>query len=105
MTQHTRHTPGPWSCTTGLVPRVFSADKKSVCGVHKNRSQSEIEANARLIVAAPEMLEGLEEAFDELTTLLFDNAKARTMSEAEKEVENNPTVIMLRALIAKAKGG
>lgn len=50
-----QHTPGPWKVVTfGMV--VESADGVRVCETHA----TDREANARLIAAAPELLEALE---------------------------------------------
>ena len=57
-----KHTPGPWKTTKESTRNQFvtdtkirSADDSVVCVLHCNG-----EANARLIAAAPEMLEALE---------------------------------------------
>lgn len=53
------HTPGPWTRTVckneGYVSVISGADDSGVCEVHG-------EANARLIAAAPTMLEALQQA-------------------------------------------
>ena len=63
----TEHTPGPWRKTAGYI-----ASNKGVVAVYvpsrgsimhwadDNAASSELEANARLIAAAPELLEALE---------------------------------------------
>ena len=50
----TKHTPGPWlyNDTTAQVHRLHSATIAEVCNHDMNR-----EANARLIAAAPDLLE------------------------------------------------
>jgi len=58
-------TPGPWRFTLGGLPRVISADGTTICGVHRigrhtgNHSVAAVEANGRLIAAAPELYAAL----------------------------------------------
>lgn len=62
------HTPGPWSFDHDWrrFPTIFGADKKKVATIEKdgfpakNVRTAAQEANARLIAAAPELLEALE---------------------------------------------
>lgn len=63
----TKHTPGPWHCRPygdSFVATCGNADKRvAYCyAVFEDRSKDEAEANARLIAAAPELLEALEKA-------------------------------------------
>ena len=84
--QH-KFTPGPWTAKpfdrTWVV--CFGGDEYLIGGVHLNR-----EANARLIAAAPELLEALKDAY-------------------ELMLGNGPRINILRAkafdAIAKATGG
>jgi hypothetical protein len=82
----TQHTPGPWAVTEGYLwrgiraPSRVIADMRIVGGVVEN----EVQANARLIAAAPDMLAAL--------MLAEQNATDRTALAA------------IRAAIAKAKG-
>jgi len=61
----TKHTQGPWTYATHqghtLVETVEPA--KTVCNVYGNTTDAK-EANARLIAAAPEMLEALKAVTD-----------------------------------------
>lgn len=65
----TQHTPGPWRiANTNFRPKVFAADDRLIadCANIHRRTQDEMEANARLITAAPDMfvaLEGLIQSF------------------------------------------
>ncbi len=63
------HTPGPWTTGRGMFEAIMAADDSLVCrlstvdyrtGKQINRSSGEDLANARLIAAAPRMLEALE---------------------------------------------
>lgn len=58
-TKHTPHTPGPWH-TGGRGDRIiYAADGYAVASatVFHNQHDGQLEANARLIAAAPELLE------------------------------------------------
>ena len=99
------HTPGPWTLETvktssGLCHKVgpfpYRRDRQAHACVyvdHPNGSQfdQELEANARLISAAPELLEALEDAL----TQLEDYEEA-----ISGEKYNSP---LINAAIAKAK--
>lgn len=78
--QH-KFTPGPWTAKpfdrTWVV--CFGGDEYLIGGVHLNR-----EANARLIAAAPELLEALKDAYP--------------------YIDNNHLRQRIGAVIAKAEG-
>lgn len=58
----TKHTPGPWIWRNGFLTSLFQG-KLDTATILENSEQVElIEANSRLISAAPEMLEALENA-------------------------------------------
>ena len=68
----TQHTPGPWThkATASLGPQyaVYGESDRTgrdVAVVYNNGNEAE--ANARLIAAAPELLEALEKAADWLS--------------------------------------
>lgn len=90
----TQHTPGPWHVSKASPTRVIESGPRgnSIAKMGLNLgvcSQGEAESNARLIAAAPELLEALQEMIncyaDELP-----NGKER------------PVVREARAAIAKA---
>lgn len=101
-----KHTPGPWSFTAaGRVMSdrysqpfgVVEAGKKNlICGCFGDVAGGETtaEANARLIAAAPELLEQLRIVTDDLEKVL----RARGFRD-------DPKVLAARAIIAKAEGG
>lgn len=76
----TKHTPGPWfACCTERTPHfVFSeSSEKTICGICNNDPKDskyellekvltieEARANAKLIAAAPELLEALQNAIN-----------------------------------------
>jgi hypothetical protein len=58
-----KHTPGPWvfdedECSEIPALHLYCADSKNP--FHGSRSEEELKANARLIAAAPELLEALQ---------------------------------------------
>jgi hypothetical protein len=67
------HTPGPWGYTLGQVMRVTTRDGGCVAGVHRiggftGRGDPAVwGANARLIAAAPDLLDACQAAAFELT--------------------------------------
>lgn len=102
----TEHTPGPWEPTfnpkrdntevCSIMDMGGDPDTGYVADVYRNYvgskiPESEYQANARLIAAAPELLEALEAMLDERGALC-------------REPENEAETIALAA-IAKAKGG
>jgi hypothetical protein len=99
MTQS--HTPGPWSCdgaeTETHACRVFGPNGwllATTFGEIFNYSNEEAEANARLIAAAPDLLEKSEKLY---ATLMF-----KDFLKTHPEINN--AMIELNAAIAKAGG-
>lgn len=95
MMENANHTPGPWE-TFSLRDgsrNVIAGQTRFICQFShcdSNVCRGEQEANGRLIAAAPELLQGLEEmlALVEMS-IPFDGPQQRKA----------------RAAIAKAKGG
>jgi hypothetical protein len=65
----TQHTPGPWVYKGGETTTIREADGSMICqmkfltgphGLGGRRSNDEVDANARLIAAAPDMLAELQ---------------------------------------------
>ena len=56
-----KHTPGPWRPSCGMF--VHAANNEFVA-VAKGNDDETVEANARLIAAAPDMLAALQDAYD-----------------------------------------
>ena len=89
-----KHTPGPWVANTLWTVVNIRAAGGSVCNVPRNCALSDdIEANARLIAAAPELLEALKRVLDdegiaisrpdfELARAAIDKATSSTPSSA-----------------------
>jgi hypothetical protein len=97
MTQYVQHTPGPWSINRSVDKRSGwhvrggeklkdAAKAPSICRLSVNGHPDDVQANAHLLAAAPELLEALEEAL--------------IMAEAGLEFRSEKA----RHLIAKAKG-
>jgi len=100
----TQHTPGPWVLHEGKTA-VNGADGHLVasCGSLPYRNKWDEEANARLIAAAPELLEALilaEVQFDSFYTATMTNAKSRDENRALKKL----ALEGIRSVIAKARG-
>lgn len=117
----TKHTPGPWKTEDRRYLITDAPDEGSigvyaggfwiadVHGAHVGpKSRDEADANARLIAAAPELLEALE--------ALLQNAENKAVyisileykecfdSEGNAIAEYSPEMDKARAAIAKAKG-
>ena len=108
----TQHTPGPWLFRTaptsaGLCHIVSAADWRGAfiygdgirIGVDDALPKAqELAANARLIAAAPDLLEALE------AILPFIPRTSASEGGASKYSENVKAADMVRAAIAKARG-
>jgi hypothetical protein len=100
-----KHTPGPWSVSPPWMgfSVINGSDDKMVFAIaagspEEKRPDDECEANARLIAAAPEMLEALKVLLDEYLSLV--NSGDCGFWDAEKD----GFVINARAVITKAEG-
>lgn len=94
----TQHTLGPWKCTM-KGSRVFIDSKAKLSIACLDRTQKispETEANARLIAAAPELLDACIRAHD---FTWVDGCSAQSLMRGIREMQSD-----LRAAIAKAKG-
>ena len=89
------HTPGPWEAHFEEAIRVKNKDGTVAIAtnlhLHGRRDISEVEANARLIAAAPELLEALQ--------FLLSSYKAQV-----PDAENCSDVYDAEQAIAKARG-
>lgn len=98
----TKHTPGPWVAVAHYVRTPLDAqgggwmvaDCRDV-----SLPREQVQANAHLIAAAPELLEALEQAFD-FPPDFFD----RSDDELEQITVSGRHLRMVRAAIAKATG-
>lgn len=100
----TEHTPGQWVATWSDVPHssigegwTVDGEEHSICCLDGPRNVNE--ANARLIAAAPDLLEALEQAYD----LLEKVAPYIEPLHAEQAMLLSATPTKMRAAIAKAR--
>ena len=91
------HTPGPWHVTKGPAAREIRADDGPyIASVYDIAvTYGERNANARLIAAAPELLDAARLAVD---------AIGQTRDDFGLKVELEKAYLALRAAIAKAEG-
>lgn len=93
-----KHTPGPWQSTKckavvksadywAIIEEGDESAAWAIAEIDCDREAAE--ANAKLIAAAPELLAACEAAF----------------SDYQSDTFQQPTEALLRAAIAKAKGG
>ena len=106
---NTQHTPGPWEFKTKWCDQVVSNDGCICIPTDFNakgisRSIFERRKNARLIAAAPELLDAVRVA--ENTVRHYANLHAAKGPEgAEKAARNTELADQMTAAIAKAEGG
>ncbi len=96
-----QHTPGPWEATRGYNPQI-RAGETFICSPMATRDSiggmqiGEIAANARLIAAAPDLLEAAQ-----FVMRCIESPHPGTLERvADRTIAENK----LRAAIAKAKG-
>ena len=58
-----QHTPGPWRATQGQLGSIVlvGVNGRAVAKIFRDGNRDDFEANARLIAAAPELLEAAQE--------------------------------------------
>lgn len=94
MTNQTKHTAGPWTLRGKLTVAVIRHPKDHiVCNVRNEITgfepageRAEQEANARLIAAAPELLEALKKLHESLPTDLTDGQCHAACIKAKKAI-------------------
>lgn len=85
------HTPGPWTLNGRTVlGECFTGELRSICDSVRGGDPTQANANARLIAAAPELLEALEQIIGDLPS---------RRDWLDPEVEN-----VAREAIRKARG-
>ena len=99
----TEHTPGPWEAqlaTGDLVPSVITQNGDGIAEVYNfNPHDSSVAvANARLIAAAPEILEALKLCFE-----VIDQVTAENMADFIGVDRVTTAWQTARAIIAKAE--
>lgn len=97
----TQHTPGPWHARVhSTYSHIWGPDgtKRGCIGsvnLHGDTSREEREANARLIAAAPELLEALRRAWALVDSQIRCNAPTENAIKLAADI---------RAAIARAEG-
>ena len=74
-----KHTPGPWRMHGELI----NSDKREIAEVRDFKSNTETGANARLIAAAPELLEIVKAYRNLLKTMAHTEGEVRTFQHIE----------------------
>src|SRR5688572_24362975 len=107
MTEHAKHTPGPWIQDEGNplcigVPKSwYPAQVYNIVTVleggpdYTDECNQEAGANARLIAAAPDLLEALRAAHGELYLL------GRDLAEIDSGWRRQPTALLNDEVVAK----
>ena len=85
-----KHTTGPWNVPFREFTKIKAANGAHIATCHKLTNLVNLEANSRLIAAAPDLLDALVQFVDE-----FEGCYA----------DGEPAMIKARAAIAKATGG
>lgn len=78
-----KHTPGPWTHEgqgdiTGIEDNGFGRGPVDVCSVYLRTVEGRHEANARLIAAAPDLLEALKQAREYIAACIHSHAETVT---------------------------
>lgn len=95
------HTPAPWLIAPHESRRVVRADGRSIawCGTYP---EDEAIANARLIAAAPDLLDALRAV---LAAERFSARSPETVQQAEAKLDHiRAAAVKADAAIAKAEG-
>ena len=93
--ENTKHTPGPWEVQIGIDPTGFAC--YFIGRISRPFiSRAEEEANARLIAAAPDLLEALEYAY---SLIVGDLGDRRYLGSREDIIADK-----IEKAISKAKG-
>ena len=102
----TKHTPGPWKINQTTLYRgeemISDESGQFIAGI-SNRDESE--ANAKLIAAAPEMLDALKAVYDLIDSgvLVRDTSKDDDFAYFTKQsVKINNAVVLMNKAIEKA---
>lgn len=91
-----RHTPGPWSLdvTRAIFGKDFTGQWKAIVDRVRGGSPTQADANARLIVAAPELLEEL---------IRLTNESSGFLSMAAASTHGYTNIAVLRERISNAQ--
>ncbi len=89
-----KHTPAPW--TSNKVGVVYGPSESIVCFLRGYYGSEEAEANAKLIAAAPDLLDSLRILYEETADYIRLNHLG--------DVHHNRSMQYARDTIAKAEG-
>jgi hypothetical protein len=95
-----KHTPGPWILDLGVSSNVVLIDSNATNGAVGEIVDCRNRADARLIAAAPELLEALVELSKSFVDTYFDDPRSDEEIDGHQEFWENKA----RAAIAKATG-
>lgn len=93
MANETKHTPGPWQNDDTLKYNQRHCIRHNgliialICKSAMDRTEQDAEANARLIAAAPELLEACTAAWQEQLTSNHTAETHRKLSEAIRKAQ------------------
>jgi hypothetical protein len=96
MTTQATHTPGPWKEKRKLA--IYSADDEPICAVFPAETEGQSAADARLIAAAPDLLEALKVT----VWSLFKHQPPRAPQDPSTDASH--ALAIASAAIAKAEG-
>ncbi len=102
----TKHTPGPW-VSGGCVVWQENGDQIADLSLAM-RKPEETEANTRLVTAAPDMLEALEDMFGAVANARgeeFERSRGNHREADRHAVKLDERIKKARAAFNKAKGG
>lgn len=104
-----KHTKGPWKVSTGYIfgdqenlMRDWNGDNPLICSLFTHISEENTKANAKLIAAAPEMLQVLKETFDILDGVLGDTDPQIDDSWTDEEIRDEYPVFHATQLLIGA---
>jgi hypothetical protein len=101
MTHNTQHTPGPWHVGEGRASIiVYASDGYAIANAATyHPKERDLEANARLIAAAPELLEAARSV-----AAYFSHPKFVEACDNAEMIAPGKSLALTLAAIAKAKG-
>lgn len=100
----TKHTPGPWEIWTDDDGKSYSVvslsmtTKNTICYIYGNRAQARKKIDARLIAAAPDLVEAVRNA------LSFYDGLDRLHDDGEALILDRLQAALSRALTEKNNG-
>ena len=102
-----QYTPGPWAIapkSLGGAEQIYTEKHGRIATINNTYPDAEAEANARLIAAAPELLQACKKAYQQLRDI--QSALAIIAYGAEGvEIYPDGCEMILEAAIAKAEKG